>query len=296
MPNGAQEIQDMHIRNPIEYLFAQLDVTAGLGNAHPAEYWPATHAAAAPVVQSITTQDLRQAFRRGLHDFSAARTDVVFLIIIYPVVAFFIAAVDWHGELLPLLFPLASGFALLGPFFAVGLYEMSRDREMTGKISWLDTFKVLRSPSLGSIVLLGLVLVGLFLAWLAAAQTIYDFTLGPLPPASTLAFIGAMFGTAAGWAMIVIGTAVGAVFAFIVLAIAVVSFPLLLDRPVGFGTAVATSFVALRHNFVPLTLWGLFVAGVLAVSALPCFIGLIVALPVLGHASWHLYRKLVRGV
>jgi uncharacterized membrane protein len=284
----------MHIRNPMEWLFAQLDVTAGLGSAAPKEYWPVTHAAATPVVQKITRADLRYAFRRGLHDFSAARTDIVFLFIVYPVVVLFAAGAATHQSLLPLLFPIASGFALLGPFFAVGLYEMSRDREMTGKISWFDTFKVLRSPAFVSIVLLGFLLVCVFLAWLGVAQAIYDFTLGPLPPVSTLHFLSDALTTPAGWAMILIGSAVGAVFAIFVLAIAVVSFPLLLDRPVGFATAIATSISAVRHNPITLASWGLFVAITLIVSAIPCFIGLIVALPVLGHATWHLYRQIVK--
>jgi uncharacterized membrane protein len=284
----------MHIRNPMEWFFAQFDATAAIGSAHPAEYWAATHETGAPIVQKITVTDLRDAVRRGLHDFAAARTDVVFLCIIYPVIGLFIAGVDAHGYLLPLLFPTASGFALLGPFFAIGLYEMSRTREITGKISWLDTFKVLRSPSIGSITGLGLLLVGLFLTWLAVAEMIYDFTMGPLPPFSTIGFFESLLTTPSGWTMAVVGMAVGAVFAALVLAISVVSFPLLLDRPVGFGTAIATSWSALRHNPVPLAVWGIFVAVCLFLGSLPCFIGLVVVLPLLGHSTWHLYRKLVR--
>ncbi len=284
----------MHIRNPMEWFFAQFDATAAIGSAHPTEYWAATHETGAPIVQKITVTDLRDAVRRGLHDFAAARTDVVFLCIIYPVIGLFIAGVDAHGYLLPLLFPTASGFALLGPFFAIGLYEMSRTREITGKISWLDTFKVLRSPSIGSITGLGLLLVGLFLTWLAVAEMIYDFTMGPLPPFSTIGFFESLLTTPSGWMMAVVGMAVGAVFAALVLAISVVSFPLLLDRPVGFGTAIATSWSALRHNPVPLAVWGVFVAVCLFLGSLPCFIGLVVVLPLLGHSTWHLYRKLVR--
>jgi uncharacterized membrane protein len=278
----------------MEWFFAQFDATAAIGSAHPTEYWAATHETGAPIVQKITVTDLRDAVRRGLHDFAAARTDVVFLCIIYPVIGLFIAGVDAHGYLLPLLFPTASGFALLGPFFAIGLYEMSRTREITGKISWLDTFKVLRSPSIGSITGLGLLLVGLFLTWLAVAEMIYDFTMGPLPPFSTIGFFESLLTTPSGWMMAVVGMAVGAVFAALVLAISVVSFPLLLDRPVGFGTAIATSWSALRHNPVPLAVWGVFVAVCLFLGSLPCFIGLVVVLPLLGHSTWHLYRKLVR--
>jgi len=284
----------MHIRNPIEWIFAKATVPAELGSAHPAEYWAATHQAGAPEVNKITIGDLREAVRRGLHDFAAARTDVVFMCLIYPVFGIFIAVVDARGGLLPLLFPTASGFALVGPLFATGLYEMSRQRELTGKISWFDTFKVMRSPSIGSVAALGILLILLFLAWLAVAQTVYDYTLGPLPPVSVGAFVAAVFTTPSGWAMVWLGTLAGLVFAVGVLAISSVSFPLLLDRPVGFSTAIATSWAAVRHNPVPMAVWGLMVAVALFVGALPCFIGLVVVLPVLGHSTWHLYRELVK--
>jgi uncharacterized membrane protein len=284
----------MHIRNPIEWVLGQWDATDTIGSARPEEYWPVTQPDMAPVVQRITVADLREAVRRGLHDFAAARTDVMFVCIIYPIIGLFIAVAEARGQFLPLLFPTAAGFALVGPFFAVGLYEMSRNREQTGKATWLDVFKVMRSPSIGAITGLGGLLIALFLAWLAVAEVIYDFTMGPRLPVSTLGFIDGVFTTGAGWAMIGLGLVAGVVFAVGALAISVVSFPLLLDRPVGIGTAIETSVMAVRHNPVPLGIWGLFVAVCLFVGALPCFIGLIVVLPVLGHSTWHLYRRVVR--
>lgn len=285
----------MHIRNPIEWVVAQLEAPATIGSAAPGEYWPATRAHGAPVVRKIEVYDLQDALRQGWKDFAAARTDLVFLCLIYPIVGLFIVAADSYGRLLPLLFPTAAGFTLIGPFCALGLYEMSRQREITGEISWLHTFNVLRSPSIGPIAGLGALLIGLFLAWLAVAQGIYDVTLGPLPPASVLRFVQAIFSTAAGWAMIGLGFVAGVAFAGVALALSVVSFPLLLDRPVGFGTAIATSVMAVRRNPVPLGLWGVIVVASLALGALPCFIGLIVVLPVLGHSTWHLYRRIVRS-
>ncbi len=284
----------MHIRNPMEWVVAQLEAPGLLGRAPPETYWPATQQAGAPEIQKITLADLREAMRRGLHDFAAARTDVMFLCLIYPVLGLFIAAAEAQRGVLPLLFPTAAGFALVGPFFAIGLYEMSRQRELTGKLSWRDTFNVLQSPAIGSIAGLGLLLIALFLAWLAVAQGIYDVTLGPAPPVSAWRFVQEVLSTPAGWAMIGLGLSVGVMFAVGVLAISVVSFPLLLDRPVGLGTAIATSLTAVRRNPVQLGLWGLLVVAALFVGMLPCFIGLIVVLPVLGHATWHLYRRVVR--
>jgi uncharacterized membrane protein len=284
----------MHIRSPVEWLFAQFEDTAVVGSATPAEYWPATHATEAPMVRKITVADLKGALASGLQDFAAARTDVIFLCLIYPVIGIFIAAAEARGQFLPLLFPTAAGFTLVGPLFAVGLYEMSRRREITGQIRWLDVFGVIRSPAIGSIACLGFILIGLFLLWLAVAQAIFNMTLGPVPPASVLAFATALFTTAPGWAMIIAGFAAGGIFAVTALAISVVSFPLLLDRPVGLATAIRTSLQAVRRNPGPLALWGVIVAGGLVLGCLPCFIGLIVVLPVLGHATWHLYRRLVQ--
>ncbi len=284
----------MHIRNPVEWALARFEAANAIGDASAAEYWPQAKPGAAPLVQKIRIADLADALRGGVRDFAAARTDLVMFLLIYPVIGLFIAAADAHVGLVPLLFPTASGFTLIGPLFALGLYEMSRQREITGKTRWLDTFKVIHSPSIGAIAGLGLLLIGLFVLWLLVALGIYDVTMGPQPPASFAAFVRDLFTTSAGWAMIVLGISVGAVFAVVALAISVISFPLLLDQPVGLGVAIQTSLKAVRRNPVPLGLWGLIVAGSLVLGALPCFIGLIVVLPVLGHATWHLYRCITR--
>ncbi len=247
-----------------------------------------------PAVRRIGVADLRDALARGLDDFGVFRTDVVFLCIIYPVIGLVLARFASQYDMLPLLFPAASGFALLGPVAAVGLYEMSRRREPGVKVGWADGFGVIRSPSFGAIVVLGLLLLAIFLLWLAAAQVIYAITLGPEPPSSIAAFVRDVFTTGAGWGMIFAGMAVGFLFAVLVLAISVVSFPLLLDRDVGLGIAVWTSIRVVVANPVSMAAWGMIVAGGLVIGAIPVFLGLIIILPVLGHATWHLYRKVVQ--
>jgi uncharacterized membrane protein len=284
----------MHIRNPIEWAVAQLEAPSIIGSTPPEIYWPATRRAGAPEIQKITLADLREAVRRGLHDFAAGRTDVIVVCLVYPALVLFIAITEAHGGLLPLLVPTAAGLVLVGPFLAVGLYEMSRQREMTGKLNWLDVFNVVRSPSIGAIAGLGLLLIALFLVWLAVAEGIYDVTLGPAAPVSAWRFVEDVFTTPAGWAMIGLGLVAGVLFAVGALAISVVSFPLLLDRPVGLGTAIAASLTAVRRNPAPLGIWGLLVVAALFVGAVPCLIGLAVVLPVLGHSTWHLYRRVVR--
>jgi uncharacterized membrane protein len=247
----------------------------------------------APVVRRIGVTDLRDVLARGVDDFGAYRTDVIFLCVIYPLVGLVLARLAFGYEMLPLVFPLASGFALVGPFAAVGLYEMSRQREMGIEVTWADAFGVVRSPSFGAIVLLGLLLMGIFLLWLVAAEAIYQLTLGPAPPASLASFVRDVLTTDAGWAMIGFGVGVGFLFALLVLAISVVSFPLLLDREVGLDTAILTSVRAVVSNPGPMAIWGLIVAGGLVIGSIPFFLGLIIVMPVLGHATWHLYRKVV---
>ena len=284
----------MPTHSPAEWLVRQADATvSSVGSAPPVEYWD-HRALRKPASREISLGDLGAALRAGFKDFAVARTDVAFLCVIYPVIGLFLSAVTARGGLLPLLFPIASGFALIGPFAALGLYEISRRREAYGDARWSSAFYVLKSPAIGRIALMGAGLIVLFLLWLAAARGIYDATLGPLPPASAAAFIGALFSSPAGWAMIGLGLAVGAVFAVIVLAISVVTFPMLLDRPVSLRAAVTASIYAVRRNPVVLGIWGLIIAAALLLGSLPCFLGLIVVLPVLGHATWHLYRRLIR--
>jgi uncharacterized membrane protein len=284
-----------HIRNPIEWGWDQISLavlTVGsLGRSLRGS--EKSRRAPLPAVARIKAANLRAVLMRGLEDFEAYRTDVIFLCLIYPVAGIALAWLTFGHDMLPLLFPLASGFALVGPVAVVGLYEMSRRREQGMRITWADAFGVIRSPGFGAILVLGLILVTIFLLWLLTANLIYQFTLGPEQPASITAFARDMFTTSAGWAMIVIGLSIGFLFALLVLAISVVSFPLLLDRDVGLPTAVWTSIRAVAANPGPMAIWGLIVAGSLVIGSIPAFLGLIFVVPVLGHATWHLYRKVV---
>ena len=136
-----------------------------------------------------------------------------------------------------------------------------------------------------------LILFAIFALWMVAAQLIYMATLGPQPPVSPGAFVWSALTTGPGWAMVIVGVGVGFLFALLVLAISVVSFPLLLDQDVGLVTAVATSVHAVSVNPVVMAAWGLIVAGGLLIGSIPLLLGLIVVMPVLGHATWHLYRR-----
>jgi uncharacterized membrane protein len=251
------------------------------------------HARTPPETRRLTRADLRTALKRGMADFAALRSDVIFLILIYPVIGLALALTAFHMARLQMVFPLAAGFTLLGPVVATGLYAMSRQREATGHAGWGAAFSVLRAPVIVPVIALGTVLMALFLAWMFAASLIYDITLGPQPPASVAGFVSDVLTTGPGWAMIGLGTGVGAVFAAIALALSLTAFPMLIDRRAGVTVAVLTSLRVVRENPVVSAAWGAIVAVAMLLGSLPLLLGLVIVLPVLGHATWHLYRAAV---
>jgi uncharacterized membrane protein len=284
-----------HIRNPIEWSWDWVKQTgrAMESAGHTLDGAWEGHDRTVPAVRRIGTADLKEVLRQGFEDFGAYRTDVIFLFLLYPIVGLVLSRMIWGYGMVPLLFPLVSGFALIAPFFAVGLNEMSRRREAGRDAGWADAFGVAKSPALGSIMALGLLLLALFALWLVAAHIIWLVTLGPEPPVSLQAFASDVLTTRAGWTMAIVGIAVGFVFALAVLVLSVVSFPLLLDRDVGLGTAIATSIDVVRENPGPMALWGLIIAAALVLGSIPLLLGLAIVFPVLGHATWHLYRKVL---
>lgn len=282
-----------HVENPAEYL-AERAVWAWQDLSRFIVPHPERHAGkVVPEVRRIGLADLRDALAKGVADMAALRDDVLFIAIIYPVAGLALARAASSYDMLPMLFPLASGFAILGPVAAAGLYEMSRLREKGQHVTWVDAFNVFRSPAIGSIVALGLVLLTLFGLWLGAAYQIGLATLGPQPAPTLRAFTHDVFWSDASPALIAGGIAAGFVFAAIAFVLGVVSAPLLLDRDLGLRIALATSIKVVRTNFVTMVAWGLIVAGALALGSLPALVGLIFVVPILGHATWHLYRKAV---
>ena len=246
-----------------------------------------------PVVRRIGFDDLRASLAEGWADFLAIPTQLVFLCILYPIIGIVAARMAVGNNLLPLAFPLVAGFALVGPVLAIGLYELSRRREAGLPVSWLNAFDVLRNPAVLSVAMLGGVLFVLFAAWLGAARAIYALTIGGDAPLAVGDFIANIQASPHALSLLVLGNAVGFLFALVVLTVAVVSFPLLLDRNVDPMVAVQTSVRAVRTNPVTMLAWGFIVAAVLFLGCVPLFVGLAVAMPVLGHATWHLYRRVV---
>ncbi len=248
------------------------------------------------VIESVQPNDLLDALRMGWEDFKALPSHLIFLVAIYPVGAFVLARLTSGYEILPLFFPLVAGFALIGPFAAIGLYEISRRKEMGADPRWADVLDLWHSPSRGSILALGGLLLLIFAAWMITADWLYGRIMGTAGPDSIGGFLQAVLTTDAGWKLIVFGHAIGFVFAAAAFVISVVSFPLLLDRPVGVGEAVSASIATVRRNPFTMAVWAAIIAGGLMAGSALLFVGLVIVLPVLAHASWHLYRKAVRWV
>ena len=253
----------------------------------------ATEALEYPTIRKISVSDLFDCLRRGIDDFWEKPSHYILLTLIYPLVGIVLAIWTSGYHTWPLLYPMMAGFALVGPFAAIGLYEISRRRELGLDTSWAHAFEVLRSPALPSIAAVGIMLLAIFTLWLAAAQMLYEGLFGSSPPQTFNELFAQVFTTTEGWTLIILGNVIGLVFAVVTLMTTVIAFPLLIDRDGGAYVAVQTSIRAVLKNPLPMLAWGLIVTVAVVLGSLPFFVGLALVIPILGHATWHLYRKVV---
>jgi uncharacterized membrane protein len=245
------------------------------------------------VVRRIGFSDLLDALRLGWEDFKAVPSHAIVLCVIYPMLGILLARTVLGYSVLPLLFPIAAGFALIGPFAALGLYELSYRRELGMEASAWHAFRVLRAPSFGSMLGLGALLLAIFVAWVATAHAIYVSTFGNEPASVIPDFLTRVFTTSEGWRLIMVGCGVGVLFAAVALCISFVSFPLMLHQHADMTDAMLTSMRVVAKNPIAAAEWGLIVLFLLMLGSIPFFLGLTVVMPLLGHATWHLYRKAI---
>jgi uncharacterized membrane protein len=246
-------------------------------------------------VRKIRVRDLWTSLKEGYEDFNAKPTFGIFLTGIYPLSAFFLTLFVVGEHLRHLAFAMVAGLTLLGPVILVGLFAMSRRREDGLDLNWRAAFDFVHSYSFAPIAALSVVMMLLYAGWLFLAQFMYVGLFGAGPPASFAAFLNELTTTRHGGALIFYGVGVGAMFAFTALAISVFAFPLLLDKPTTSVTAVSISIRAVVTNFSVMLLWGVIVVALLLVGASLFVMGLAAVLPILGHATWHLYRKVVES-
>jgi uncharacterized membrane protein len=245
-----------------------------------------------PAIRRLTTADVADALKSGIRDFAKAPGFGLFFGAIFSVIGIviYLQMVVWGASFEVL--PFAVGFPLVGPFMAVGLYEVSRRLEKGEPLDWAAVLTVVARQRSGQIPMMMFVCIFFFLVWVYLAHLIFALSFGLKPLTNVMSSAEILF-TQEGIIMLVVGTAVGGVLAFLLFAITVISLPLLLERDLDVVTAMIVSFQSVLQNKGPMLLWGLIVAVCTMVAMIPFFLGIVVVFPVLGHASWRLYRNAI---
>jgi uncharacterized membrane protein len=245
-----------------------------------------------PVVRPIAAADIAEALGQGLRDFQAMPVLGVAFGALYGLGGILIVLSLTAFGMIYLAYPIAAGFALIGPFIAIGLYEMSRRREAGQPVTLGAIWSTVRSR--GELGWMAFVTLFVFVIWMYQVRLLIALILGINASFSSLQqFITTVLTTNEGLLFLAIGNAVGAALSLILFSLTVVSFPLLLDRDVDFVTAMVTSVRAVVTSPLPMIGWAAVIVVLLIVSSIPWFLGLLVTLPVLGHTTWHLYRRIV---
>ena len=245
-----------------------------------------------PEILHVDLSDLTQALTAGWRDFRAQPLFGLFFAGIYVLGGWLIVfSLTAKGQLWWSL-PASAGFPILGPFVACGLYEVSRRREACEPLIWGQVLGVVFRQKDRQIPSMAAVIVVFFLFWNFLAHMIFALFLGRATLTNVSSSLG-IFLTPEGLAMLAVGTGVGAVFATLLFSLTVVSLPMLLEREVDFVTAMLTSLEVVRTSPVVMLVWGALIGALLFVGMLPGFLGLFAVLPLLGHASWHLYRRAI---
>jgi uncharacterized membrane protein len=245
-------------------------------------------------VRKISHEDLSYSLRRGLDDFLTFRGDIVFAGVVYTIIGLTAVVMTTSSPLMPFFVPVVAGVGLLGPVAAVGFYELARRREAGQQdVHWFNFLEVRKRPSADEIGIVAGMLLLIFFLWLLAAGALYAALFGWATPESVPDFLATIFTTPRGWALIIAGAVVGTVFGWIVLALSVVSLPMLVDSNISAPEAVSASWRAAHANKGEMIRWGIIVGALLVLGSIPLFVGLAFVLPWLGYATWHLYTRLI---
>jgi uncharacterized membrane protein len=245
-------------------------------------------------VRTITNDDLRFALRQGFEDFRTFRGDIILAGLVYTLIGIAAVVMTTSSPLMPFFLPVVAGVGLLGPIAAVGLYELAHPREEGDKdLHWYNIHDVRKRSTVDDMGMVAGLLLAIFFLWLLAAGILYAVLFGWTAPATIPQFLGMVFGTPRGWALIVAGLVVGAIFGWIVLGLSVASLPMLVDCDVSAPQAVSASWRAAHANKGEMVRWGLIVLGLLVLGSIPLFVGLAFVLPWLGYSTWHLYTRLI---
>jgi len=254
----------------------------------------AARKAAKVPVRKISNQDLNVALRQGLDDFLTFRGDIVFAGLVYTLIGIAAVVMTTSMPLMPFFFPVVAGVGLLGPVAAVGFYELAKRREAgETNLHWFNFLDVRKRSGVDDMGIVAGLLLAIFFGWLLAAGLLYAVIFGWATPQSIGDFLAMVFTTPRGWTLIVAGAVVGAIFGWLVLALSVVSMPMLVDRDLSAADAVSASWRAAHANKQQMVRWGLIVLGLLILGSIPLFVGLAFVLPWLGYATWHLYTRLI---
>jgi len=243
-----------------------------------------------PRARKLNRDDVLTSLRAGMADFRRAPAFGIFFgsVFTFLGIVIYLQLIVWQSSYWVL--PIAAGFPLVGPFLAVGLYEVSRRIEEGEALDWAAVIGVPVRERSRQVPSMAFVALFFYLVWVYMAHLIFALSFG-LKPLTNITSSPALLLTSEGIFMLVVGTAVGGALAFLLFAVSVFSIPMLLDREIDVVTAMVASFRAVIENRVAMILWGVVIAIASLVAMLPLFLGMLVVFPLLGHASWHLYRR-----